>query len=84
VRDAAGWRLTDEGATEATRVVRNHRLWEQYLVAHADIAPSHVDRDADLIEHVLEPDVIAEQERLLAQRPDDHDVPPSLHALPGS
>ncbi|MCC7422147.1 MAG: metal ABC transporter permease [Planctomycetaceae bacterium] len=84
VRDAAGWRLTTEGAAEATRVVRNHRLWEQYLVAHADIAPSHVDRDADLIEHVLEPDVIAELERLLAQRPDDHDVPPSLHALPGS
>jgi manganese/zinc/iron transport system permease protein len=84
VRDTAGWRLTTEGASEATRVVRNHRLWEQYLVAHADIAPSHVDRDADLIEHVLEPDVIAELERLLAQRSDDHDVPPSLHALPGS
>lgn len=84
VRDAADWRLTTEGASEATRVVRNHRLWEQYLVAHADIAPSHVDRDADLIEHVLEPDVVAELERLLAQRSDDHDVPPSLHALPGS
>lgn len=79
-----GWRLTEDGAAEATRVVRNHRLWELYLVTYADIAPSHVDRDADLIEHVLEPDVMHELERLLAERHADPGVPPSLHALPGA
>lgn len=59
-------RLTRGGAIDARRVVREHRLWELYLIAHADIAPSHVDRDADAIEHVLAPEMIAELEALLA------------------
>ena len=33
----------------AQRVVRNHRLWETYLITHADIAPLHVDRNANWI-----------------------------------
>ena len=54
-----GVRLTAEGIHEAERVVRNHRLWEMYLISHADIAPSHVDRDADAVEHVLGADLVA-------------------------
>jgi manganese/zinc/iron transport system permease protein len=34
-------------------VVRKHRLWETYLITHADIAPGNVDWGADEIEHVL-------------------------------
>ena len=60
-------RLTRRGALEGIRLTRQHRLWELYLIAHADIAPSRVDRDADAIEHVLEPEVIAELEELLQQ-----------------
>lgn len=60
-------RLTRRGAIEGIRLTRQHRLWELYLIAHADIAPSRVDRDADAIEHVLEPEVIAELEELLEQ-----------------
>ena len=73
-------RLTERGAAEAQRIVRNHRLWELYLITHADIAPSHVDRDADQIEHVLDPELVADLEELLkAQaRPG---VPPSPHAV---
>lgn len=62
------YRLTDDGFAEAERVVRNHRLWELYLITHADIAPSHVDRDADRIEHVLGPQMVAKLERLLAEQ----------------
>lgn len=58
--------LTPEGEAKADRAVRNHRLWEMYLITYADIAPSHVDRDADMVEHLLEPAVIAELEALLA------------------
>lgn len=58
--------LTAAGLSEAARLTRNHRLWELYLITHADIAPSHVDRDADEIEHVLSPAMIAELETLLA------------------
>lgn len=67
VRDdpGQGYCLTEAGALEAARVVRNHRLWEIYLVTHADIAPSHVDRDADQIEHVLPTGMITRLEALL-------------------
>ncbi|MFT6179429.1 MAG: manganese/zinc/iron transport system permease protein, partial [Akkermansiaceae bacterium] len=43
-------RLSESGFGEASRITRNHRLWEMYLITHADIAPSHVDRDADMVE----------------------------------
>ena len=58
-------RLTSEGLPKAARMVRNHRLWETYLITHADIAPSHVDRDADMVEHLLDKELIAELESLL-------------------
>jgi manganese/zinc/iron transport system permease protein len=57
-----GYRLTPSGLNEARRIVRNHRLWELYLIRYADIAPSHVDRDADEIEHVLGSGLVAELE----------------------
>ncbi len=71
------WHLTESGADEARRIARNHRLWEMYLMQYAHIAPSHVDRDADLIEHVLDPELIAELERQLEQ--DEDEVPVSSH-----
>ncbi|MDG2224616.1 MAG: iron chelate uptake ABC transporter family permease subunit [Rubripirellula sp.] len=58
-------RFTRRGRLEAERLTREHRLWELYLITHADIAPSRVDREADRIEHVLEPDVVAELEEML-------------------
>lgn len=75
-------RLTAEGRLEALRVVREHRLWEVFLVRYADIAPSHVDRDADAIEHLISPAMMAELERLLAAEQPAPAIPPSPHALP--
>jgi manganese/zinc/iron transport system permease protein len=72
-------RLTEQGLQEATRLTRQHRLWELYLINYADIAPSRVDRDADAIEHVLEPEIVAELESLL--RKEYAGVPPSPHEL---
>jgi manganese/zinc/iron transport system permease protein len=63
-REGRHWALTEEGECEAAQVARNHRLWELYLITHADIAPGHVDRDADMIEHVLPPELIARLEQL--------------------
>jgi len=59
--------LTEAGRSEGARVRRNHRLWEQYLVSHADVAPSHVDWSVDQVEHVLTPELIASLERSLEQ-----------------
>ncbi|MCZ7637824.1 MAG: hypothetical protein M5U12_18380 [Verrucomicrobia bacterium] len=75
--------LTKSGLTEAARVVRNHRLWEVFLITYADIAPSHVDRDADAIEHVLGTDLVAELESLLARQPSPPAVPLSPHTIAG-
>ncbi len=75
------YRLTKRGALESFRITRNHRLWETYLMAYADIAPGHVDRDADQIEHVLEPALIDELEQLMSTRYPDMSMPPSPHRL---
>ena len=77
------WRLTESGAIDAARTARNHRLWELYLIHYADIAPSHVDRGADMIEHVLAPNLIAELEQYLNRddRIDLKPIPDSPHAI---
>lgn len=86
-RTAGGFVLTREGQLAAARVVRAHRLWELYLIEQADIAVDHVDRDADHIEHVLPPSVIAELEERLATEgrlPEvvgSHAVPASPHPI---
>ncbi len=74
-------RLTESGYGEAARITRNHRLWEMYLITHADVAPQHVDRDADMVEHVLGPDLIAELERNMRQREQAAIIPPSPHVI---
>lgn len=76
-----GWVLTGDGREEAMRMVRNHRLWELYLIHHADVAPSHVDRDADLIEHVLGHEMVAELEALLAKSTPRPPIPVSPHPI---
>ena len=70
------YHLTEKGREEAKGVLRNHRLWEMYLIKYADIAPAHVDRDADEIEHVLSSTLIRELEQALAE---EMRVPPSPH-----
>ena len=76
-----GWRLTEAGAADARLVARNHRLWETYLVLHADIATNHVDRDADLIEHVLDPGLVEQLLEAVSQRYPHMSMPPSLHPI---
>jgi manganese/zinc/iron transport system permease protein len=78
--DAAGhYRLTAEGSHRARRAARNHRLWEMYLIHFAHIAPSRVDREADEIEHVLEPELVDQLEELLEQDAARVPVPVNPH-----
>jgi manganese/zinc/iron transport system permease protein len=80
--DGKRLRLSESGFGEAARITRNHRLWEMYLIRHADVAPGHVDRDADAVEHVLGPGLVRQLEDELARRGKPLAVPPSPHALP--
>ena len=85
IRRAAGTiALTHEGVSEAMRLTRNHRLWERYLVSYAHLEPSHVDRSADLVEHVLDRDIVARLEQDLeaaGRLPRTPGVPASVHPL---
>lgn len=63
VRQSSGrFQLTAGGVKEAAALVRNHRLWEEYLIRYAHLAASHVDRAADRIEHVLGPEIVRQLE----------------------
>ncbi|MEO1616029.1 MAG: iron chelate uptake ABC transporter family permease subunit [Planctomycetota bacterium] len=77
--------LTQAGFYEAARLTRQHRLWEMYLITHAEIATSNVDRDADAIEHVLQPEIVDQLEELLDSNGMTIVVPPCPHeSSPGS
>jgi len=73
--------LSGAGFREAENVVRKHRLWEVYLITHADIAPGQVDWGADEIEHVLEKEIIDQLEELLPSLQNGR-MPESPHQSP--
>ncbi|TVQ40711.1 MAG: iron ABC transporter [Spirochaetaceae bacterium] len=73
------WRFSETGSGAAMRVTRNHRLWEVYLLEHADVAPSQVDQGADFIEHVLGETLVAELEAALPRF--GKALPTSVHSL---
>jgi len=74
-------RLTPEGLARAAQITHNHRLWERFLIEGAGIAADHVDRDADLIEHVLTPEII---QRLEDQLGGTAGPPRQIYDLPSS
>ena len=74
--------LTEPGLAEAAQVTRNHRLWELYLIEYADVATSRVDRDADMVEHVLGDKMVARLEsKLQTYRSAGSLVPESPHPI---
>lgn len=78
------WGLTASGLQAAYEVVRNHRLWEMFLMHEGQLGADHVDRDADLIEHLLPPMIVQELERLLRVHGREPELPPSVHPLAGT
>ncbi len=73
------WLFTESGRVQAARVTRNHRLWEVYLLEHADTATAHVDQGADFIEHVLGDALVAELEKAVPRF--GKVVPNSVHVI---
>ncbi len=68
VKTPQGVALTDAGREDGARVSRNHKLWEQYLISYAAIAPSHVDWSVDQVEHVLSDELVRELVQALRDR----------------
>ena len=69
-----GIELTAAGMSEATFVVKSHRLWEHFLVYRDILGPDHVDRPADEVEHLLTPEIIARLEEILQR---EHGLDPA-------
>ena len=69
-----GIELTGAGMSEATFVVKSHRLWEHFLVYRDILAPDHVDRPADEVEHLLTPEIISRLEEILER---EHGLDPA-------
>lgn len=61
------FQLTVSGTEIGERVLRNHLLWEIYLSEYTDIGTDHVHYDAERIEHVLTPDIVAHLEEVLGR-----------------
>ena len=53
--------LTEKGCMHALRLIRAHRIYEQYLAEHSGYAPSEWHERAHRMEHRITPD---EQERI--------------------
>lgn len=64
-------RLTDAGIRRAGELDRNYRLWELFLTREVHIPADHVERDAEDIEHLLTPELVAELEEKYAARAPD-------------
>lgn len=79
--DGQWLQLSEAGFGEAARITRNHRLWEMYLIAHADVAASHVDHYAEDVEHVLGPAMVRELEHEMNRRGRLPAVVPSPHPI---
>lgn len=65
--------LTASGRALARSLVRAHRLWESFLVRHAEVPPDHVHRTAMELEHVTDAATArALEDRLGAEALDPH------------
>jgi manganese/zinc/iron transport system permease protein len=73
--------LTTAGRVQAQGVVRNHRLWEIYLLKYAATATGRVDYSADRVEHVLGPELVQELEDALEKELPGRSVPRSPHGV---
>ncbi|QSG09129.1 metal-dependent transcriptional regulator [Halapricum desulfuricans] len=73
-----GVRLTDEGETIATEVIRHHRLLETYLTDKLGFDWAAVHEEADRLEHHIS----EEFERRVAAQLDDPDVDPHGDPIP--
>ena len=71
--------LTEAGRQEAQRLVRAHRLWEQYLVERAEIPLSRIHAHAEQFEHYTSAsmrDALAEQTEGTEIDPHGSPIPP--------
>lgn len=60
-------RITSRGMMLASRIVREHRLLEMYLIRQTSVDGGQADRDADYLEHALLPEHLLELDDALGE-----------------
>lgn len=78
VLNTGRWQLTEAGRSEATGLVRAHRLWESYLSTRSDVPASHLHAAAERLEHVTD----AELAKQLAEATGDATIDPHGRGIP--
>lgn len=78
VKEEGSYQLTNAGLIEAKRIVRLHRLWELFLNKRLGLAPDHVHPDAEVIEHLITPEL----EEILLKELGDPQVDPHNQQIP--
>jgi DtxR family Mn-dependent transcriptional regulator len=79
-----GARLTDDGITQARRVIRRHRLVELFLTRVLGLDWSEVDAEADALEHAISPrleEALATHLGEPLEDPHGHPIPTAQGAL---
>lgn len=85
--ERAGFRLTTAGRSEALRIVRSHRLLEQYFADRTGVAPAEWHELAEAAEHELSPQEVERLASRLGQpRFDPHGdpIPTATGELPAA
>lgn len=71
-----GVRLTNQGRTDALRVVRRHRILEVYLTRHLGYDWDDVHEEAERLEHAVSDELIERMSQVLGEpRYDPHGAP---------
>lgn len=86
IHDGDFWKLSKAGLEEGKRITRLHRLWELYLTQRLRFQADHVHHDAEVIEHIITPELEAELMKELGTPeidPHDSKIPWPGEALPG-
>lgn len=59
------WRLTGAGKNEGQRIAEQHRLWEHYLSKYLHATPTYMHENAEVVEHVLTPELVKDLHKVL-------------------
>ena len=71
-----GWVISKQGADEAMRIAKLHRLWEMYMSKFLRMPADHVHEGAESLEHFFTPELEAMlEEELDYPETDPHDKP---------
>lgn len=81
VRLTDGFGLTELGKKQAQKVVRSHRLWEQYLATTIGVSPSRLHQQAESLEHFTNLELreqLDSETKRPSQDPHGRDIPPEI------